>query len=941
MTPNAVKSNYNVLSKKLGHHKGLTIGHLNVRSLKNKIDQIRLMLQDQPLDVFAVSETWLNTNISDSEVAIPNYKLYRKDRATRGGGVALYVNSLIDHELCTDHTGVSNTEVIWVKISPKYHKALHVAAVYRPPSADETYFEHLLDNFEKVMTGDKDVVILGDFNFDFVLNEGLSSNPAHYIEELLNCTQLVHEPTRVTANSSTTIDLIYSSIADKHKYTGVIKCTLSDHYLIYTTLEFGKSKEKAPHKVVNTRSYTKFNTFDYLNDLLNLELYNIVNEHDSVDACWNAWKTQITHVMDKHAPSRRHRVRNRVNPWITKEIVTLMYKRDRLHNEAIKTGRNDLFNEYRCARNEVVKKIKLAKKEYYSHELSNNTGPRQKWKTLRTLLGTNAKDSNFPSTLTPNVMNDYFATVGQKLSTKFSDSTSPSWPSGDSIHVFNFNPVSEDFVHKQLRSLSDKSNVDVLNLDARLLREGADILVSSLTAIINKSLETGIVPPDWKRARVTPIYKDKGKKSESCNYRPISVISHIAKIMEKCVHIQLCDYLADHAFLSKDQSAYLKNRSTQTALHKVVDDLLDNINEGEINAMCFFDLSKCFDTIDHHILLQKLAKYGIQNAELTWFAHYLSNRTQAVTLNGVLSDFNEVNTGVPQGSILGPVLFLLFMNDLPCCLRNTSANLFADDTEIHASGKSIHDVQVSLQADVNNVINWFKGNKLTVNLDKCCCMLVSTNKKLCNEVLTITIDGKPIKQVNNTKYLGVVLDNQLTWNDQIEQVCRKLAPKVGLLRRLKYTLSKDLLTTVYKSIVQPHIDYCLAIWGHTTDCNTKRIQRLQNRAARIITGTYDRSVRGVELVKQLGWQNVHERRNYFTCLTVFKSLNGLSPSYMEDMFTPMSTSSTVNTRSTHTRDLHVPKPNLEIFKKINGLCWLIPMERSATPNQMCNFTLWF
>ncbi len=359
-----------------------------------------------------------------------------------------------------------------------------------------------------------------------------------------------------------------------------------------------------------------------------------------------------------------------------------------------------------------------------------------------------------------------------------------------------------------------------------------------LCELMNLYFSTGIVPDDWKIARVSPVYKGDGDTLNESNYRPISVIGHIVKLVESEVKDQLLIYLSDNSLITEDQSAYLKQHSTTTCLQRVIGDWQEMIDDGDIIGACFLDISKCFDSIPHDILKLKLKKYGIDGAEHKWFSDYLKDRTQIVRCNNITSTQCKITIGVPQGSILGPILFLLYINDLTQFSVEAQCNLFADDALFYVHAKDIDNVNKKLQTTINSVARWYKCNKLTLNVKKSNVMLIHRRKSL-NGHLDVTINNSKLQHIESTKYLGLIIDNKLQWQNHINSVCSTVTKKLGMMNRTSKIVDKKTVMQIYKSFIMPSFDYADTVWNGCSKYLQHKLQTLQKWAARIIEGTFD------------------------------------------------------------------------------------------------------
>ena len=447
----------------------------------------------------------------------------------------------------------------------------------------------------------------------------------------------------------------------------------------------------------------------------------------------------------------------------------------------------------------------------------------------------------------------------------------------------------------------------------------ADVITPSILYIVNKSISISQFPDLWKEAKVKPLFKSESKDDIN-NYRPISILPTVSKLIEKWVEMQFSQYLNEFNLLHKSQSGFRPRHSTESALILMVDSWLKAINEGKIVGCVLVDFRKAFDLVDHEILLRKLKCYKCNDSCVSWFESYLCHRKQRVSLNNNLSSTSKVIHGVPQGSILGPLLFLIFINDLPLYLQNNTStiDLYADDTTIYYSCSNILMLERNLQKSLDCLQIWCRENGMILNTDKTKVMLITSRQKrmnLNNAVLNLQYNDIDITITTCDKILGIHVDNNLTWNNHFNFLSKKLSSHLWLLSKVRIYLSIEHRVLFYNAYIKPHIDYCSLIWSNTSSSNISKITRLQRRACKLILGhEYNGLSEAFEKLKIL---SIDQSIFLSKAKMMYKIHNNLAPSYLNEMFLMRDANldnTTSNLRSVANKNFVVPLAKCNLFK---------------------------
>ena len=902
--------------------KGIKIAHLNIRSLRNKVIDLQQLLINNPYDILCLSETWLDEDITDNMITIPGYKFERRDRGQLGGGVGCYIKEKYTYIRRFD-LEPNELELMWLEIKKSNASSLFVAVTYRKPNEHNLYFEHLENTIENVLSFSNNVILLGDFNCNMLTENGLSKK----VKELcisMQMQQLVKQPTRINPHSSTLIDLIITLNVDNIVQSGVQCVGFSDHALVYTVLK-GTCRLLKP-KVSKFRSFRFFDKDKFIKDILEVDWSKLYSDDISVEELWMEFKTKFVELSNIHAPFISVRRKRHGAPWITNEYILLARERDYFRKKYYQTKLQCHWDKFKGFRNKANNMNKKLKRNFYQNEfLECGSDIKKNWKILKNLLPNKNGAMDVKLVIEGNIITDA-EEIASKLNVAFNEVSNRlnegAPPSVRDINAldtlcqidkeFKFKEISVEFVRNELENINCKKAVGVDGLHPKLLKLAVEYIAAPLAHIFNRSLITSDIPMDFKTARITPIHK--GGAFEISNFRPISILPILSKILEKAVHKQLYDFLNNNKLLSKEQSGFRPLHSTATCVTHIVDFLLQNMDSGQLIGAVFLDLKKAFDVIPLHLILAKLSFYGIRNDEYKWFESYLLSRKHCVSVQGCSSNYLTVQSGVPQGSILGPLIFCLFINDI-CKLSFSSQSkisLYADDTAIFNKDSDHSQIQINLQRDFDLIVKWLKYNGMYIHPDKTKVITFGPKRKLHNLVLSIKYNDSELENVSHLKYLGVILDSQLVWSKHIETICLKISRSIACIRRIKHLVPNKVLINLYYALILPYIDYCCTAWGSCSKANLLKIQKLQNRYARLVLNV-DRFTSKCFLLTTLNWQSVEQRIKYHYCVIMYKALNSLTPVYIELLIERRTTHYV--TRYTLRSPLTVPYPRTEYMKR--------------------------
>ena len=911
--------NLSALNLRNDNSRNLKCMYTNCDSIINKVNEFELTVRNNNPHIIFLTETKLNKEIINSEIFLCNaYEIYRRDRSPSdgGGGVCILVRKDLNSLIISDTFFINGCECIGcvIKIS---NKTILASCMYRPPSYSRDQNTMFFDQIKLLNDFNCDQFILcGDFNFGNInwlthnISSGAPTDTSNFYDCIQDCflEQHVHEPTRQRGqHNPSTLDLIFTK--SEHEIEMIDyqpPLGASDHSLLLFSFALDVAF------VPDTLNLAKLNYWkgDYVgldNFYTNIDWDTHMADKDPVDS-EKIFLKYYSDGVQKFIPILNPCPANRTKcKWITRDVILIINKKKFAWNRYRKRKTTLRYEAYCRARNEATRCVRDAKKAFekrLAKEVKSNpqaffgylrskTALKEEVTRLRNNDGTYTNSDQESCTL-----------LNSKFKSVFIQEPVGNLPDPDYI----FNGISledidfdEQEVKKLLDSQKENSAPGPCGVSSKVLKRCSSSLARPIFLILKRSLDFSMLPVNWKRGNITAVYK-KGPKDQPLNYRPISLTSILCKLLEKIIRKRIVDHLETNNIFTVHQHGFRSRRSCLTALLEYFEAISKLLDDGIPVDAIYLDCQKAFDTVPTKRLLKKVEAMGIKGKVLAWIREFLTGREQRVVLRGASSDWVDVLSGVPQGSVLGPVLFLIYINDIVLNL-DSSIKLFADDAKLYRALRDSSDV-LALQNDLNKLEAWSQKWLLKFNETKCSTIHFGHTNPLVN----YTMNGKDLTVSNEEKDLGVYVSDNFKFSNHIAKIAAKANSIVGRVKRTFTFMDKEMFNCIYKTIIRPHLEYAVQSWSPHLKKDIRLLEQVQRRATAIVPELMD--LQYEDRLKALGLTTLEDRRIRGDLIEVYKMIHGLTNIDCTQFFTINQNRSGASTRG-HQYRLTVPQVRTE------------------------------
>ena len=844
--------------------------HTNLASIQKNFDDLKLVLSLLKFDfhVIGISEHKIHKNGSNdiSNISLPGYYEFEFDPTeTSHGGTGFFIKESLVFNRRDDlkFNSPGDFESTFIEIILPKRRNIVIGCIYRHPTSAlpistfiDEYIEPLL---EKISTENKLCSLMGDFNIDLLkIDSNNDSNSFFNIMTSYFFAPYILQPTRPI--SKTLIDNIFINSIEHNSYSGNLTIQISDHLLQFAIIE-GFFKDLMPKKQnLYSRNLKNFNEREFIEILNNTDWDSIISiDENDPNMSMNNFYQHINYILDELAPYKKlnkREIKLKSKPWINNDILSEMKERDKLLHKYCKLKDKNsinalnIYTQYKIIRNNLTKSKRESKIKYYKEFFeANKKKSSTLWKGIKSLVNINNSSKKDIKLISDNGMsvsdpkmiaelfNNYFVNIGPSIdkNIKTANKNYKNYMSQVLVNDnFFLSPVTPQEIFDIIQSFDINKSLGPNSIPIFILKISNNFFSTKLTDIINLSFKSGIFPNLCKIAKVIPIFK-KENPLLCENYRPISLLPIFSKIFEKVIYKRMYDFIEKNKLIYKCQFGFRSKHSTTHALISITESIKSLIDTGNIVGGVFIDLQKAFDTVNHDILCDKLAYYGFRGITQDLIRSFLSNRKQYVSINGFNSSEQTILCGVPQGSTLGPLLFLLYINDLHFSLKKSVVSHFADDTCITYSAKKMKSLETVLNCELKIISDWLNANRLSLNVNKSKLIIFKSKRKIINtDNFSIKLNGCKLVSTDNVKYLGLYLDKNLSFDYHINQLSKKLSKSNGILAKLRHFTSRQTLISVYYSIFYSHIIYGCPVWSLTNLNNINLISTLQKKCIRII-----------------------------------------------------------------------------------------------------------